>query len=126
MTAAENAPEPPWEPQESYPELARLASAMRPDWGRSDLWDAILAARWAGQSWRDIYREVMRLAWDRDENPSTLRSAARRPGPAQPAPLDPDAKAALLEQLAEATMRTRTTGGQPRLTPDNDRRPATP
>lgn len=122
MTAAENTPETPWEPSPAFPQLAALAAAMRPEWSRQDLWDSITAAKLAGWSWRDTYREVMRLAWDEDEKPSTLRSAARRPGPAQPAPLDPEAKAALLEQLAEAAQRTRTTGGQTRLTPDNDPR----
>lgn len=102
--------ETPWEPVPAYPQLAALAAEMRPDWSRKDLWDAILAARSAGQSWKDIYREVSRLVWAEDETPATLRNSARKPGPGVPAPLDPALKARLLADLA-----SRATGPQPVL-----------
>lgn len=87
--------EAPWEPTPAYPQLAALAAEMRPDWDKRDLWDAILAARSAGQSWREVYREVSRLVWAEDETPATLRNSARKPGPSAPAPLDRDLFAAL-------------------------------
>ena len=109
--------EAPWEPSPAYPELARLVAVMRPEWSREDLWNSILAAQSAGWSWREVYREVMRLAWAEEEVPTTLRNSARRPGDAPPVPLDPDLKAAL---MADLTSR-RTTGGQPALTEDRER-----
>lgn len=104
----------PWEPCPAYPELARLVAVMRPDWSREDLWTSILAAQSAGWSWRDTYREVMRLAWTEGETPATLRNSARRPGTAPPGQLDPEVKAELLASLAR-----RTTGGQPVLVIDD-------
>jgi hypothetical protein len=105
----------PWEPCPAYPELARLVAVMRPGWSREDLWTSILAAQSAGWSWRDTYREVMRLAWTEGETPATLRNSARRPGAAPPAPLDPGVKAELLASLASK----RVTGGQPVLVTDD-------
>lgn len=110
-------PDVPWEPCAAYPQLAALASEMRPDWDRRDLWDAMLAARSAGWAWRDVYREVMRLAWAEEETPATLRNSARRPQASPAAPLDPRLKAALFADLA-----ARRTGGQPVLTEGNDNR----
>jgi hypothetical protein len=107
--------EAPWEPRPAWPQLAALAAAMRPGWDRTDLWDTILAVRNAGWSWKDTYREVMRLAWDKDETPATLRNSARKPGAAPPAPLDPAVKAGLLASLASK----RVTGGQPVLVTDD-------
>lgn len=104
-----------WEPSPAYPELARLVAVMRPDWDRTDLWNSILAAQSAGWSWRDTYREVMRLAWDKDETPATLRNSARKPREAPPGQLDPEVKAELLASLAAK----RVTGGQPVLVTDD-------
>ncbi len=103
--------ESPWEPSPAWAQLHALARVMRPDWDQEDLKDAMIGAQNAGWSWRDVYREVMRLAWDKDETPATLRSSARRPLTAPPAPLDPGLKAELLASLASK----RATGGQPVL-----------
>jgi hypothetical protein len=107
--------EAPWEPRPAYPELHALAAAMRPTWNATELRDAMTAAHQAGWPWKDVYREVMRLAWAEEETPATLRNSARRPGPAPAAPLDPRLKAALFADLA-----ARRTGGQPVLTDDYD------
>lgn len=107
--------EAPWEPTPAWPQLAALAASMRPDWDRRDLWDTILAVRNAGWSWKDTYREVMRLAWTESETPATLRNSARRPGEAPPGQLDPELKAELLASLASK----RITGGQPVLVTDD-------
>lgn len=118
MTADDSEPPASWEPFPAFPQLAALAAAMRPDWGRQDLWDAILAARSAGQSWRDIYREVMRLAWDRDETPATLRNAARRP--AAGVTTGPEVNARGLALALAAIEEKRKTGPLVKLTEDND------
>jgi hypothetical protein len=86
MTASENAPETPWEPEEAYPQLASLAAQMRPDWDRQDLWDALTAVRHAGWQWPAVFREMVRLVLAQDEAPATLRNSARRPVPAQTGP----------------------------------------
>ena len=67
------------EPVSAYPQLLALACAMRPDWDRDDLRDAMTAVHHAGWPWRDVYREVSRLIWAEDETPATLRNSARRP-----------------------------------------------
>lgn len=108
----------PFEPCPAYTELLALASAMRPDWNRTELRDAMTAAHLAGWAWKDVFREVARLVLAQDETPATLRNSARRPGPAVPAPLDPGVKAALLTDLASR----RPTGGQRVLTGENDPR----
>jgi hypothetical protein len=91
---------------------------MRPDWSPDELRDAMTAVHQAGWAWRDVFREVARLALAEDETPATLRNSARKPtAVTSPAPLNPDLKAALLADLA-----ARKTGGQPVLTEDNDPR----
>lgn len=114
-----NDPESPWEPRPAYPELHALAAAMRPAWNSTELRDAMTAAHQAGWPWKDVYREVMRLAWAEEETPATLRVSARRPQASPPAPLDPRLKAALFADLA-----ARRTGGQPVLT-ENDNQEVT-
>jgi hypothetical protein len=132
MTAAENAPETPWEPQPAYDKLAALACAERPEWDAQDLWDAITAVRNAGWSYKRVRKEVLRLAATEDETPATLRNSARRLAGAVPASPDPDLYAALRSgDYATAWAAThdepvperiRATGGQPALTEDNDPR----
>lgn len=95
-----NDPVTPFEPRSAYPELHALAVAMRPDWNATELRDAMTAVHLAGWAWRDVFREVSRLVWARDETPATLRNSARKPGPAVPAPFNPNLRAALLEDLA--------------------------
>jgi hypothetical protein len=124
-----NEPETPFEPRPSYVELHAYACAMRPDWDRRDLQDAMTAVIQAGWPYREIHREVMRLAWAEGETPAVLRNSARRPGstPVSLA-LDPDVKAALFGQLAEVTQAIRSgtrTGGQPVLNDTSDRQETT-
>jgi hypothetical protein len=125
---------PTFEPRPAYPELLALAAAMRPDWNRTELRDAMTAVHLAGWAWRDVYREVMRLAWTEGEAPATLRNSARRPGTAAPAPLDRDLFAALRAGDYDAAyMAThdgavpvrRPTGPMQRLTDENDNRQET-
>lgn len=109
----------PFEPRPAYTELHALARAMRPDWNPTELHDAMTAAHQAGWAWTAVFREVARLVLAEDETPATLRNSARRPGPAPSVPLDPELKAALFADLA-----SRKSGGQPRLTAENDPRAA--
>lgn len=110
----------PFEPRAAYPQLVALACEMRPDWDRTDLDDAMTGAHQAGWGWRDVYREVMRLAWTEGETPGTLRNSARRPGLA--GPTGPDVNARGLEAVMAAFTETlaRATGGQPVLSEDDD------
>jgi hypothetical protein len=109
-------PDAPWEPSEAYPQLAALAAQMRPDWSKRELWDAILAVRTAGWAWRDVFREVNRLAWDKDETPATLLNSARRPGiPRQTGP-EVNARGLALALAAIEEVKARKTGPLTALT----------
>jgi hypothetical protein len=112
-------PEAPFEPQPSYVEMHAYACAMRLDWDRRDLQDAMTAVIHAGWPYKDIHREVMRLAWTGGETPSTLRNSARRPAPAAK---DPEAYAhgGLLWRAALEEVAARKTGPLQRLTEEND------
>jgi hypothetical protein len=59
-------------------ELADLGAAMR-DWDRRDLLDAMLAAKNAGWSFEQVFREVVRLLLREDGDPAGLRHASRHP-----------------------------------------------
>ena len=76
-----------FEPQPAYPELLALACAMRPDWDRDDLRNAMTAAHAANVPWRDVFREITRLAWAEDETPVTYRNSLRQ---VPAAPTGPD------------------------------------
>jgi hypothetical protein len=114
MTAAEA----PWEPAEAYPQLAALAAEMRPDWSRQDLWDALLAVRSAGWAWKDVFREVNRLAWDKEETPATLRNSARRPGTSRQTGPEVNARGLALALAAIEEVKARKTGPLTALTED--------
>lgn len=110
----------PFEPCPAYPELLALAAAMRPDWNRTELRDAMTAAHLAAWAWKDVFREVARLVLAEDETPATLRNSARRPV----AQKDPGAyeRGGALWRAANAEMQARVTGPQVRLTEDDDPR----
>jgi hypothetical protein len=116
MTAPDDAP---WQPLPAYPQLHALAMAMRPDWDPTELHDAMTAVHQAGWPWRDVFREVNRLAWAQDETPVTLRNSARRPVPAQAHGPEVNARGreAVMAAFEEAL---RTTAGQPVLREGND------
>jgi hypothetical protein len=110
---------PAFEPSSAYPELLALAAAMRPDWNRTELRDAMTAVHLAGWAWKDVFREVNRLAWAEDETPATLRNSARRPVPAQAS--GPEVNARGREAVMAAFDRARrVTGEQKVLTEGND------
>ena len=129
-------PEAPWEPRPAYSQLHALACAMRPDWNPEGLHDAMTAAHQAGWAWKDVFREVARLALAQDETPATLRNSARRPGTASRAgPPDPAAIAALkagdyarawsaTHDGAVPPQRIRATGPQPALTENDNQQEA--
>ena len=60
-------------------ELAGLACAMRPDWDRQAVADAILAAKHAGWTWDHVLAETVRLMRSPDGSPRDLRRAAASP-----------------------------------------------
>jgi hypothetical protein len=112
---------PPFEPRPAYAQLLALALAleMRPDWNRTELRDAMTAVHLAGWAWKDVFREVNRLAWAEDETPATLRNSARRPVPAQAS--GPEVNARGREAAMAAFDRARrVTGEQKVLTEGND------
>lgn len=65
------------EARESPRRLLELALDMREDWGREETWNALLAAKNAGWSWKRIYDEVGRLAFRPDSQVRELLDAAR-------------------------------------------------
>jgi len=105
----------PWEPRPAYAQLHALACEMRPDWDPVGLRDAMTAVFNAGWPWRDVYREVARLMWAREETPATLRNSARRPRAS--VPTDPEATRRGREALRSAIeeVRARATGPQTAL-----------
>jgi hypothetical protein len=110
---------PPFEPRPAYAQLLALALEMRPDWNRTELRDAMTAVHLAGWPWKDVFREVNRLAWAEDETPATLRNSARRPVPAQAS--GPEVNARGREAVMAAFDRARrVTGEQKVLTEGND------
>jgi hypothetical protein len=60
-------------------ELQALAAAMRPDWDRDQLAQAILAAKNAGWTFEQVFRYVVRLLVREDAAPAELRHAAANP-----------------------------------------------
>jgi hypothetical protein len=112
--------EAPWELRDAYAELQALALAERPDWKPGDLDDAVIAAQNAGWSYRQVRREVLRLAGAEGEDPVTLRNSARRP--VAGFPTGPEVNARGLAQVLAAIeeVQARKTGGQPVLTEDDN------
>jgi len=81
-------------------ELVALAAAVRPDWDRDALANAVLAAKTAGWTWEQVFRYVVRLILREDATPAELRHAAARPARAgDPSPADGEAWAARAREM---------------------------
>ena len=65
--------------QPATSELQALAAAMRPDWNRDQLGQAILAAKNAGWTFEQVFRYITRLLVREDADPAELRHAAAHP-----------------------------------------------
>lgn len=121
---------------EAWGRLHGLACGMREDWGRVEWQGLIIACRDSGLPFKDVYVEVMRLAWDLGTSSADALAEVRNLGrklaqrPPQRGSLDPGLSAALRSgnyaaawaATHEGPVPARLTGPQPRLTEDNDPR----
>ena len=81
-------------------ELAALAAAMR-GWDAEETLAAILAAKHAGWTFEQVYREVSRLLLLEDGTPASLRHAARAPAAVGPRPTTYSEGAAKVREALE-------------------------
>lgn len=75
MSAAPDLPE----VHRAVDQLIELAGAVRPDWFRNEIRDAIVGAATAGWTWPRVLVELVRLMADPQGSPRELVAAASNP-----------------------------------------------